>query len=140
MSTRCLIGKMEKDGSVKAIYCHHDGYPAGVGKTLSDFYGDCNVDQLLALGDLSVLGANPVSDKRFWLKNDPETQSQLYSGEWCMSYRDRGEENVDAKEFADDEAYEKEMKDGWIEYAYLLCDGEWLVSEGHGFKPLDEEI
>jgi len=34
MSTRSNIGIVNGDGSVKAIYCHFDGYPAYVGRIL----------------------------------------------------------------------------------------------------------
>lgn len=135
MSTRCYIGKLEKDGRVKAIYCHHDGYPEGVGKTLKDFYDDKNADQLLALGDLSSLGVNPVSSPRLWDRAE-ESMRDALSGEYCIAYKDRGEEGVDAREYGSLKDYENAMDDGWIEYAYLLKDGAWLMSEGHGWKEL----
>lgn len=31
MSTHVAIGIRLNDGRIKAIYCHFDGYPAGVG-------------------------------------------------------------------------------------------------------------
>lgn len=36
MSTRSRIGMINPYGSVSSIYCHFDGYPEGVGKTLHD--------------------------------------------------------------------------------------------------------
>lgn len=36
MATRSLIGKTEGIGDFKVTYCHLDGYPTGMGKTLWD--------------------------------------------------------------------------------------------------------
>ena len=40
MSTRSYIGKLLPGGSITGIYCHHDGYPEGVGVILRDHYTD----------------------------------------------------------------------------------------------------
>ena len=136
MSTRSLIGKMREDGTVEAVYCHHDGYPEGVGRTLSDFYGEREVDALLALGDVSSLGEEPVSDPSMWKGPFGSASSDF----GCPSYRDRGEKGTDAKTYPDDEAYVRAMPDRGVEWAYLFCDSEWLVSDGSGWKRLDDEL
>jgi hypothetical protein len=52
-----MIGMVEADGSVSAIYCHWDGYVSHVGKILDKSYdSDIKVAELLAMGDLSALG------------------------------------------------------------------------------------
>ena len=57
MATRSLIGIEKDNGVVEAIYCHFDGYPAGVGKTLYEHYNNPErIKQLLRLGDMSTLG------------------------------------------------------------------------------------
>ncbi len=57
MSTRSFIAKLNENGSVSGNYCHHDGYPDGVGKMLKENYADPDkIDALLALGSLSSLG------------------------------------------------------------------------------------
>lgn len=57
MATRSNIGILETDGSVNYIYCHWDGYPEGVGKTLTENYTTTEmVEALLSLGDISTLG------------------------------------------------------------------------------------
>ena len=43
MSTRCEIGLVEADGSVKVIYNHFDGYIDGVGR---DMVCDWNSEEL----------------------------------------------------------------------------------------------
>jgi hypothetical protein len=40
MSTRSFIGKVQEDGSVRYVYCHHDGYPSHVGAILAKHYVD----------------------------------------------------------------------------------------------------
>ena len=57
MSTRSNIGILRENGSVEMIYCHHDGYPEGVGATLVKHYTTlAKAEALLALGNLSSLG------------------------------------------------------------------------------------
>lgn len=66
MATRSIIGKLNDDESVKAIYCHWDGYPSGVGKTLQEYYTtDEKVDELLNLGDISTLGDTIESTRAY---------------------------------------------------------------------------
>ena len=48
MSTRSFIGIQNLDGTVTGIYCHHDGYLAGVGATLKAHY--TTVRQVLETG------------------------------------------------------------------------------------------
>jgi hypothetical protein len=60
MATRSLIGKQNADGTVSMNYCHWDGYPENNGNLLVENYGSpFQVDELLALGDLSYLGYSP---------------------------------------------------------------------------------
>ena len=60
MGTRSMIGMVEADGSVSAIYCNWDGYLSHNGNLLDKHYdSDVKVAELLALGDLSTLGATP---------------------------------------------------------------------------------
>ncbi|PLA76504.1 hypothetical protein CYR83_09740 [Ligilactobacillus agilis] len=57
MSTNSNICKLMADGSVKSIYCHWDGYIEHNGRILNQYYRDPQkVEQLLSLGDISVLG------------------------------------------------------------------------------------
>ena len=40
MATRSTIAMKTKDGKIKAIYCHWDGYVDHNGRILSNFYTD----------------------------------------------------------------------------------------------------
>lgn len=104
MSTRSMIGVMEKDGSIKAIYCHFDGYLDGVGYTLLNNYDEAKTRELIERGDISSLGPN--------IKDSPAYPDTHY------------------REFKDDPDYLDYcwLTNKWVQYVYLLCDGEWLVS------------
>ncbi len=53
MSTHCRIGLVNDDGKVESIFCHYDGYPAGVSRHLKDNYSTKElVQELLSKGDL----------------------------------------------------------------------------------------
>lgn len=56
MSTNSMIGYQRKDGKVRAVYCHWDGYPLGVGTTLLENHDSAReARRLVSLGDISVL-------------------------------------------------------------------------------------
>jgi hypothetical protein len=56
MGTRSMIGMVEADGSVSAIYCNWDGYLSHNGNLLDKHYdSDVKVAELLAGGDLTTL-------------------------------------------------------------------------------------
>jgi hypothetical protein len=115
MATRCNIGKRLSDGSIKYIYCHFDGYERGVGATLKQHYTDENkIDELLNLGDLSILGAEIGSKQEFNNRNKQQS--------WCLAYgRDRGEKNIDA-------TITNNFDDFMVhDYAYLYENSEWVT-------------
>ena len=119
MSTRSAI-IMKTDQGYAGIYCHHDGYEEGVGQTLLDHYKDeRKVAELIALGDISVLGkrVTPIGPHSFNNKEDDTTVAY---------HRDRGEEKsgpiigATAKEVA----YEI----GHNGYCYVFEDGNWTCN------------
>lgn len=91
MSTRSIIGVTQKDLTIKAIYCHFDGYLSGVGQTLADHYQDpAKIEALINLGDLSSLGEEIGEKHEFGVKIEEP---------WCTAYgRDRGEQGTEAHE------------------------------------------
>lgn len=120
MSTRSFIGKYKSDEEVEYIYCHFDGYIACVGrKLLENYKSDEVVDKLLALGDLSYLGKTPVDFEDGWDNLHPSLEESVR----CLSYRSRGDENVDASTCTLD-YYEKSDT---VDFKYLWKDGEWFV-------------
>ena len=113
MSTRSLIGKLNPNNTVDFIYCHHDGYPDGVGRKLNEHYTDpLKVDELLALGDLSSLADT--------------TQWSVFYG------RDRNESNVQAERSVPLEAF-LGMDMRGEDYKYLFgTDFKWRCFEYDG--------
>lgn len=135
MSTRCRIGIENRDGTITSIYCHHDGYPDGVGEVLVNHYDDENkIRRLLQLGDISSIGTEPVENVRGWETPAPGTTDwmkaykELHPEDQCVIYKTRGED-CPAKVHNSIEEYQKHSRQCWGEYTYLFKDGEWFVME-----------
>jgi hypothetical protein len=130
MSTRSLIGKQNADKTVTFIYCHFDGYPSGVGDTLIESYSTPEqVDSLLALGDLSVLGGELGEQQDFNKRNR----------DWCLAYgRDRGETGTEAQTI-DQEMYVRENLRG-EEYKYIYSLSKNWVCYGNDDEEAEEEF
>lgn len=113
MSTRSYIGVRNLDSSVDYIYCHFDGYPDHNGKILTEHYSNINrVNELLNLGDLSVLGAE-LGEKQDFNKRVRDC---------CLAYgRDRGESNVDKK----NGGYDELITDQNVDYVYIFDGDYW---------------
>jgi len=112
MSTRSAIGYMTPNGSVRAVYCHFDGYVTnGVGETLvTEWQAAYRVAQLVESGDMSQLGYD-LTD--------------------CIIYgRDRGETDASTNEFESVLEYIKFYDD--CEYFYLYTRDGWLVQTEAG--------
>jgi hypothetical protein len=107
MATRSAIGFMRNDGTVRAVYCHWDGYLSHVGKILIENYDLLGVDDLCDLGDISSLGET-IEDTVFY-------------------GRDRNEDDVEAHEFASEQEFVDWYDDS--EFFYLIKDDKWYVSE-----------
>lgn len=123
MSTRSNIIVRRADGIWANVYCHFDGYPAGVGQTLMDHYSNQEAaEKIVALGNLSVLGDSCECPKGHSFENQIESFTVAYG-------RDRGEEDNEAitgptlaSVWPDSGA--------WIEYAYIWFGKdikEWMV-------------
>lgn len=104
MATRSTIA-IETTEGFRAVYCHWDGYPEGVGETLKQNYKEeAQITALLDKGDISSLG---------------ETLEK------SVFYADRGEENP---------AIVYKSEGDWLDWAancncefiYLFKDGKWI--------------
>jgi hypothetical protein len=117
MATRSYIGFRNSDDTVDYIYCHFDGYPSNNGKILVENYEDpTKVNQLLRLGDLSILGAE-IGEKHDF--NDKDTS--LFKN-WCLAYgRDRGEANTQVKTRPTAEL----INDDNVDYVYIFDGDYW---------------
>lgn len=106
MSTRSRVGIKEKDGTVRSVYVHFDGYLAGVGKKLYESYQNADkIEQLINLGDMSSI-ADEV--------------------EKCEPYTQRGEDLNIATDTI--ESFNKGWASCGEEYVYLYTDGKWMTN------------
>ena len=87
MATRSFICKSLPNNTVVGVYCHYDGYPSGVGATLSTHYATTpRVDALLSLGSISQLHPRLVPDL-----GDTHTFDNPANNVTIAYHRDRGE-------------------------------------------------
>jgi hypothetical protein len=122
MATRSTIGIKSHDGTIRAIYCHWDGYPDGVGATLANYYSNETVaTALINLGGFSSL-KETLEETRGGVYMDahykPQDPARTFTGEkdWF--------ENFNAGE----------------EYFYMFTAGEgWLYSQGGNWAGIKTE-
>ena len=136
MATRSVIARIEATGvggandTIKAVYCHSDGYLSNNGKILDQHYRDeDNINQLLAEGDCSSL-KDTISDTIFYA-------------------RDRGEDNKEAVTLKDEsELLEHAFQQCDAEVVYMFAYGTWYVYDNsnkigdssYQFIELDEAL
>lgn len=89
MGTRALIGKLDADNNITAIYCHWDGYPEYTGVILNECYKNIEkIDALLNLGNISSLGVNVGTTPIDFNSTFDDVKDSI-----CIAYhRDRGED------------------------------------------------
>ena len=145
MSTRSTIAKLGKDGIIKAVYCHYDGYLEYNGKMLNEHYQDeSKVDELLEHGDISSLNEN------IGVKLDFDDYKLFYEKEQCKFYhRDRGEDLM-FNEFESEEEYVEWANGVANGFIYLYAYGAWYVYDNgvvrtygrasHKFVELEEAL
>lgn len=106
MGTSAMIGKIMADGSVKATYCHYDGYVSYMGRLLSQSYNTPKLAETVAeTGYLSSLTEDLESSKeRSVHKNPPVEYNKAETFLKCGDCRDGAN------------------------YLYLFDGQDWLVS------------
>ena len=117
MATRSTIGIKSEDGTITAIYCHWDGYPAGVGLGLVENYNSKEQAQaLINLGGFSSL-----------METLEETKAGAY-----------GTESDKARTFTGEKDWFENFNAG-EEYFYLYTGTEWLYSQGGNWSGIKTE-
>lgn len=134
MSTRSDIIAQCADGTWARIYCHSDGYLSHNGRILFDHYtSQSQIDALIALGDLSVLGPeigvkHPFDSPSYRDQTIYDQHQRLY-GRMCRAYgRDRGEAGTGASRGATIQAVWPEQNT-WTEFTYVWTEGQWFVGD-----------
>ena len=139
MATRSFIGKLLPDGTIRAIYCHSDGYPEWNGAMLVHYYSTHErIDALLDLGDISCLETSIE-------KPAGHTFGDSIEGYTVASSRDRGEKGQDNKSvnFHSDTSFRRSANNCDAQYAYLWKDGEWWVcapETSKGYAMVDKSM
>jgi hypothetical protein len=98
------------------VYCHHDGYPSGVGRTLREYYDRPeDVINLLSFGNISSL-ATTIEDTVFYGRDRNETNQELVGVTYDEYLPSTG------------------SRDSGIEYRYLFDEysEEWLCYNMQG--------
>ena len=140
MSTRSYIAKQIGENQYKTIYCHSDGYLMYNGALLIDHYNTPEkVDELLTLGDLSVLDTK--------LYPDPEqphgfNYDERQEGVTVAYARDRGDRDTQAETMT---LAQLDDPNNWTEYVYIFTqDSEWkYFRSGHsqdGLRDVKEDL
>lgn len=146
MATRSAIG-IKHGLVIKSVYCHWDGYVEYNGRVLDHFYRDSvKVNNLIALGDLSSLGADIGTKHDFggrWSDEQyvPVGDSGFVVAPECTYYsRDRGED-APFRTFMTEEDFVDHYDHMGAECYYLYDHGVWYAKEYRGeFKPLHEVL
>jgi hypothetical protein len=127
MGTRSHIGLVDENKNVKFIYCHWDGYPTYNGVLLNTQYQDEDkIKALLAMGDVSSLGANPIT-KEDWNELSDEQKGEHTNIGFrvlTLSYGNWRDEVCPARQCTLEE-FVKQDKESWIEYKYYFEEGVW---------------
>ncbi len=134
MGTRSMIGMVGADGSVRAIYCHWDGYVKHNGMILDKHYSDADkVAALIDLGSISSLRAEIGEQHPFDTYGMPAEDLDPRWERWTKAYgRDRGEADQEAQSFASVQDYADTIGDNGDEYRYLFDGAAWFVLSRYG--------
>lgn len=123
MATRSTIAVKQDDGSVKAIYCHYDGYPTGVGVFLTRFYDSAfEANKMIEMGNMSTIGATVGEKVDFGTFQD--------FGKQCVFYgRDRGEVDQEAQTYGSVAEWVASIGEACENYGYIFMNGKWVAYE-----------
>jgi len=143
MGTRSMIAIQNPyNKTVRAVYCHWDGYLEHNGAILHKHYSASpKVNNLIALGDISSL-KNEIGEKHDFSRLDstlPEAEYEALYGNMTTFYgRDRGETGTEFKVFKT--LAEAEDHYTWSDYFYCFKytkASDYTVGEWH-YKKVGE--
>lgn len=126
MGTRSTIAIRRQDGTHTSIYCHWDGYLDHHWPILTGHYATAErVEALLALGDLSSLGARLAPD-------EGEAHSFRVPAEGvCVAYgREREETGVAARHYGGPGEFRVLLQRQEYNYLFDEATATWTWSKG----------
>jgi len=142
MGTRSRIG-IDTNGTITSVYCHWDGYPSHNGAILQAHYDLAKTEQLICLGNLSVL-AKDIGEQHTFSALEADMTREEYDalyGDWCVFYgRDRGEKNTGFRTAKSFEEFLNQCDACGAEYYYILKNDEWLVGDIYNHSPLSQQL
>ena len=125
MSTRSFICKSLPNNTIVGVYCHYDGYPSGVGATLTTHYAtDERVTALLNLGSISQLHPRLVPDL-----GDTHTFDNPAKNVTVAYHRDRGEALSTTTFPSLDVMVENVAHQLGVEFVYIWDSNEWVTMD-----------
>ena len=129
MGTRSIIAKEFKNGKIKAIYCHWDGYPTHNGKMLMEHYTTAaKINKLIDLGDISSLREEIGVKHPFDTYKLSDEEKAKYENMTLAYHRDREEEKCEARVVHNRNALVEVAEKCGGEYIYLRTKtGHWLA-------------
>lgn len=93
MSTQSFIGVLCKEGIIKFVYCHSDGYPSYLGRMLLTHYNTPELaTALVDLGSLSMVRERLAPDEGETHTFDTPVRHGPKGGVTTAYHRDRGED------------------------------------------------
>ena len=93
MSTPSFIGVLYKEGIIKFVYCHSDGYPSYLGKMLLEHYNTQELaTALVDLGSLSMVRERLAPDEGETHRFDTPVRHGPKGGVTTAYHRDRGDD------------------------------------------------
>ena len=119
MATRSRIGIITTQEWTRSVYCHYDGYPTGVGRTLKENYDNGKVGQLLDLGDIRFLGTD-IGEKPIAEMAPDYDMTSFFIRDNGASYSESG-----SKIDASFEAFFQRAIECGAEWYYLMQKGVW---------------
>ena len=150
MGTRCVIARVNQDGSCETNTCAHDGYPSGVGtKLLAHYSNEEAVSALLMLEPMSSLGNSPEAPLNWADMGQHITASgqgllQRFQtlDDRCVVYPDHLYGHI-PRMYADspEELFQKAAEHGY-DHVYLRANGRWTVGGRPHYhqRPLEEIV
>ena len=125
MATRSFICKSLPNNTIVGVYCHYDGYPSGVGATLTTHYAtDERVKALLNLGSISQLHPRLVPDL-----GDTHTFAKPAKNVTVAYHRDRGEALSTTTFPSLDVMVENVAHQLGVEFVYIWDSNEWVTMD-----------
>jgi hypothetical protein len=126
MQITAMIGLVNKDGSVCAVYLHTNGSPMYAGRILLKAFDKESLEKLLNLGDLLVLGNNVVPvDQNAHSGFSPEKDTCIFYG------RDRRQSNTSSCLYASVDDLKQHRQE--CDYFYLMNskkgEGKWYITD-----------